>query len=95
MADSTFPTPDDKIVATNDHPGSDADPDSDSDSDQDQTPPPDVSESDRFAIKGRELSLTDFIDATMDTVEEREPAEPAPQPVPQEWDIIWAARRPL
>lgn len=91
MADSESPTPDNEIVGTNDHPGSDADPDLD----QDPTPPPDVSESDRFAIKGRELSLTDFIESTMDTVEDREPVDSNPQPAPQEWEIIWAARRPL
>ncbi len=63
--------------------------------DPDHEAPIDVSESDRFAIRGRDVTFSDFIQSTMSPISEREPIPPEPQPSPQEWDIIWAARRPL
>ena len=67
----------------------------DSESELDQPTPVDISETDRFSINGRELTFAEFVQNTMDAIPSREPTEPESPPPPAEWNIIWAARRPL
>ena len=91
MADPPAHTPDDDGTGSHASLGGDLD----IDRDLDQSAPVDVSDNDRFVIGGRELSLAEFIQSTMEAIAEREPVDHEPQPPPQEWDIMWAARRPL
>ena len=91
MADPPVPQPADDRPTDGDV----ANVDQDVIGDPDEVVPVDVSDTDRFAINGRDLPLADFIASTMSAIPEREPVDTEPPPSPQEWDIIWATRRPL
>ena len=55
---------------------------------------PYISTNDSFSVSGRDFNFNDFVEAIMNGISDKVPVDVQPQPDPQPWDIIWAARRP-